>query len=40
MNITAMNVKITFQKNNVVIDKIGNHTNKWVDYYSFLAMQQ
>ena len=29
MNITAMNVKITFQKNDVVIDKIGNHTNKW-----------
>ena len=37
MNITAMNVKITFQKNNVVIDKIGNHTNKWVDYYSCYA---
>ena len=33
MNITAMNVKIIFQKNDVVIDKIGNHTNKWVDYY-------
>ena len=37
MNITAMNVKITLQKNDVVIDKIGNHTNKWVDYYSCYA---
>ena len=37
MNITAMNVKIIFQKNDVVIDKIGNHTNKWVDYYSCYA---
>ena len=37
MDITAMNVKITFQKNDVVIDKIGNHTNKWVDYYSCYA---
>ena len=37
MNITAMNVKITFQKNNVVLDKIGNHTNSWEDYYSCYA---
>ena len=37
MNITAMNVKITFQKNDVVIDKIGNHTNSWIDYYSCYA---
>ena len=37
MNISAMNVKITFQKNNLVIDKIVNHTNKWVDYYSCYA---
>ena len=37
MNITAMNIKITFQKNNVVIDKIGNHTNSWIDYYSCYA---
>ena len=37
MNITAMNIKITFQKNNVVIDKIGNHTNSWEDYYSCYA---
>ena len=37
MNISAMNVKITFQKNDVIIDKIGNHTNKWVDYYPCYA---
>ena len=34
MNISAMNVKITFQRNDVIIDKIGNHTNEWQDYYS------
>ena len=32
-----MNVRITFQKNAVVIDKIGNHTNEWKDYYSCYA---
>ena len=37
MNITAMNVKITFQKNEVVIDKIGNYTNEWQNYYSCYA---
>lgn len=37
MNITAMNVKITFQKNDAVIDKIGNHTNSWKYYYSCFA---
>ena len=37
MNITAMNVKITFQRNDVIIDKIGNHTNEWQNYYSCYA---
>ena len=37
MNITAMNVKITFQRNDVIIDKIGNHTNEWQNYYSCFA---
>lgn len=37
MNIGRLNVRITFQKNDVVIDEIGNHTNKWVDYYSCYA---
>ena len=33
MNISNLNVRITIQKNAVVIDKIGNHTNEWQDYY-------
>ena len=37
MNISNLNVRITFQKNAVVIDKIGNHTNEWQDYYSCYA---
>ena len=26
-----------FQKNSVVVDKIGNHTNSWSDYYTCYA---
>ena len=37
MDIAAMNVRITFQKNAVVTDKIGNRTNSWTDYYSCFA---
>ncbi len=37
MDIAAMNVRITFQKNAVVTDKIGNRTNSWADYYSCFA---
>ena len=37
MNISNLNVRITIQKNAVVIDKIGNHTNEWQDYYSCYA---
>ena len=37
MYISNLNVRITFQKNAVVIDKIGNHTNEWQDYYSCYA---
>ena len=37
MNISNLNVRITFQKNAVVIDTIGNHTNSWIDYYSCYA---
>lgn len=33
MDIAGMNVKITFQKNTLVTDRIGNHTNVWTDYY-------
>ncbi len=34
MDIAAMNEQIVIQKNTVVTDKIGNHKNTWVDYYS------
>ncbi len=37
MNIALLNVYITFQKNSVVVDAIGNHTNSWKDYYSCRA---
>lgn len=37
MNISGMRIRITFQKNEVVKDDIGNHTNQWVDYYSCYA---
>lgn len=37
MDIGAMNVHITFQKNAVVTDKIGNHKNVWTDEYSCFA---
>ena len=37
MNIALLNVKIIFQKNEVVIDKIGNHKNTWSDFYSCYA---
>ena len=33
MDIAAMNVKIMFQKKETVVDGIGNHQNKWADYY-------
>ena len=34
MDIALLNVRITFQKNTVVVDAIGNHKNEWVDYYA------
>lgn len=34
MEIGLLNVRITFQKNAVVVDGIGNHKNTWADYYS------
>ena len=37
MNISGMRIRITFQKNEVVKDDIGNHTNKWTDYFSCYA---
>jgi len=37
MNVALMNLRITFQKNTVVTDAIGNHKNTWEDYYSCYA---
>ena len=34
MEIALLNVKIIFQKSDVVVDDIGNHRNGWTDYYS------
>jgi SPP1 family predicted phage head-tail adaptor len=32
-----MNERVTFQKNAVVTDEIGNHVNAWEDFYSCFA---
>ena len=32
MEISLLNVKVTFQKNSVVADDIGNRRNVWDDY--------
>ena len=37
MNVALLNVRITIQKNEAVVDNIGNHKNVWNDYYSCYA---
>lgn len=37
MEVALLNVRITFQKNAVTKDSIGNHKNEWIDYYSCYA---
>lgn len=37
MDIALLNVKITFQKNEVIVDEIGNHRNAWTDFYTCFA---
>lgn len=34
LNVSLMNEKVTFQKNVVVTDAIGNHKNSWEDFYT------
>lgn len=34
MNVSLMNEKVTFQKNTVIMDSIGNHKNGWEDFYT------
>ena len=33
LNVSLMNEKVTFQKNTVITDSIGNHRNGWEDFY-------
>lgn len=37
MDIAALNVRITFQKNTPQTDRIGNHTVGWQDYFTCYA---
>ena len=37
MNIAKLNVRITFQKNMLTEDEIGNHINEWTDVFSCYA---
>ncbi|MDD2980004.1 MAG: phage head closure protein [Hespellia sp.] len=37
MEIALLNVRVTFQKNAVTVDAIGNHKNEWTDEYSCYA---
>ena len=37
MEVALLNVRITFQKNAVIVDAIGNHKNEWTDEYSCYA---
>lgn len=37
MNIAGLRVRITIQKNETVVDRYGNHTSAWSDYFSCWA---
>ena len=37
MDVAALRSKVTFQKNEAVTDKYGNHKNGWIDYYTCFA---
>lgn len=37
MKVSRLNKRVTFQKNVVVTDAIGNHKNEWAPYYSCSA---
>ena len=34
MNIAGLRVRITIQKNTTAVDRIGNHTSVWTDFFS------
>ena len=37
MDIALLNVKIKIQKNETIVDEIGNHRNSWIDYHTCYA---
>lgn len=37
MHISALNIRILFQRNETLTDAIGNHRNQWTDYFSCYA---
>ncbi len=37
MNIAGLRVRITIQKNETVVDRYGNHTSSWTDFFSCWA---
>ncbi len=37
MDAAALRSKVTFQKNETITDRYGNHKNAWTDYYTCFA---
>ena len=37
MNIAGLRVRVTIQKNTTAVDRIGNHTSVWTDFFSCWA---
>ena len=37
MDVALLNERVTFQKNEAVVDDVGNHRNVWTDYYACSA---
>lgn len=37
MDVALLNVKIVIEKNEVMVDEIGNRRNAWAEYYSCFA---
>ena len=37
MDVALLNERVTFQKNEAVVDDVGNHRNVWTDYYTCSA---
>ena len=40
MDVALLNRRILVQKNEVTVDAIGNHLNKWVDFLFLLCHHQ